>query len=92
VTDSCAAMAYLQTQVYDTIDSNDKKECEEFQLLTTNLFKVYAAGESSLMEGETPEYFSQRTELFDKLASFFPENMTQPKGNLIDMIPVDGLS
>jgi hypothetical protein len=40
--------------------------------------------------GETPPYFAQRTELFDKLVSYFPENMAQPKGNLIDMIPVDG--
>ncbi|KAK7101686.1 muskelin-like [Littorina saxatilis] len=88
--DSCAAMSFLQTQVYGTIDKEDKEECEEFQLLTTNLFKAYAAGDTSLMEGETPEYFSQRTELFDKLASFFPETMTQPKGNLIDMIPIDG--
>ena len=45
---------------------------------------------TSLLPGETPEHFSQRTELFDKLVAFFPENMTQPKGNLIDMIPIDG--
>jgi hypothetical protein len=28
-----------------------------------------------------------RTDLFDLLASHFPEHMTHPRGNLIDMIP-----
>lgn len=30
--DSCAAMNYLQTQVHETIDKDDAKECEEVQL------------------------------------------------------------
>ncbi|KAL8596859.1 hypothetical protein ACOMHN_060667 [Nucella lapillus] len=85
--DSCAAINYLQTCVYDTIDKDDPKECGEFQLLTTNLFETFAGKSPTLGEGEAPENYSQRTELFDKLVMFFPENMTQPKGNLIDMIP-----
>lgn len=42
-----------------------------------------------VIAGETPEHFGHRTELFDKLVTFFPENMTQPKGNLVDLIPLD---
>nr|KAG5711490.1 hypothetical protein BaRGS_025917 [Batillaria attramentaria] len=46
-------------------------------------------GRLLVTKGEAPEHFSRRTELFDKLVGFFPENMTQPKGNLIDLIPID---
>ena len=66
------------------------------KIQTTEFLPVGKAGVwptaslTSLLPGETPEHFSQRTELFDKLVAFFPENMTQPKGNLIDMIPIDG--
>ena len=39
------------------------------------------------VDGRNGEHFNKRTELFDQLVSFFPENMTQPKGNLVDLIP-----
>lgn len=29
-----------------------------------------------------------RCKLFEKLSSFFPESMTQPKEDLVDMIPL----
>lgn len=89
-TNRCAAMTYLQNQVSKTVNHNDPKEAQEFQLLATNLFKDGPSEELDVVEGEAPEHFSRRTELFDKLVSFFPENMTQPKGNLIDLIPIDG--
>ena len=31
-------------------------------------------------------HYSSRTQLFDTLVNFFPEEMTQPKGNLVDLI------
>lgn len=34
------------------------------------------------------KHYQSRTELFDQLVSFFPDNMTQPKGNLVDLIPL----
>jgi len=34
------------------------------------------------------EHFTSRSALFDTLASFFPEEMTQPRGNLIDLITI----
>lgn len=30
--------------------------------------------------------YAQRTQLFDTLVNFFPDNMTPPKGNLVDLI------
>ena len=32
------------------------------------------------------EHFASRTQLFDTLVNFFPDDMTQPKGNLVDLI------
>jgi len=29
-----------------------------------------------------------RTELYDKLAEFFSESLTQPRANLIDLLPL----
>lgn len=88
-TNRCAAMTYLQNEVSQTVNHSDPKEAQEFQLLATNLFKDGPSEDIDIMEGEAPEHFSRRTELFDKLVSFFPESMTQPKGNLIDLIPID---
>lgn len=30
--------------------------------------------------------YAQRTQLFDTLVNFFPDSMTPPKGNLVDLI------
>ena len=35
------------------------------------------------------ENFQRRTELFDLLVNYFPDHMTQPKENLLDLIPLD---
>jgi len=32
------------------------------------------------------DVFAERTRLYDSLAEYFPENMTQPRINLTDMI------
>jgi len=34
------------------------------------------------------DHYQGRTNLFDQLVAFFPDNMTQPKGNLVDLIPI----
>ncbi|PVD25090.1 hypothetical protein C0Q70_15588 [Pomacea canaliculata] len=88
-TDQHAAMKYLQNDVAKVVDHGNDKEAQEFQQLTTYLFKDPIKEDSETHEGETPEHFGHRTELFDKLVTFFPENMTQPKGNLVDLIPLD---
>ena len=35
---------------------------------------------------DVTEHFTSRTRLFDTLVNFFPDDMTQPKGNLVDLI------
>ena len=37
---------------------------------------------------DTSGHHTARTELFDQLVAFFPEHMSQPKGNLVDLIPL----
>lgn len=34
------------------------------------------------------DHYQSRTNLFDELVAFFPDDMTQPKENLVDMIPI----
>ena len=39
-----------------------------------------------ILDDPSTAQFQQRTRLFDTLVSFFPDEMTQPKGNLVDLI------
>lgn len=43
---------------------------------------------SSLCYSTTRDIHSLRTELYDKLTEFFPESSTQPRANLIDLLPL----
>lgn len=43
--------------------------------------KRFSAGFS-----DVDQTYAQRTQLFDTLVNFFPESMTPPKGNLVDLI------
>ena len=43
------------------------------------------AGSSSSTENERTYHL--RSALFDKLAAHFPDELTHPRGNLIDLIP-----
>ena len=40
------------------------------------------------VEDDNKHKHVNRCELFEKLSSFFPESMTQPKEDLVDMIPL----
>ncbi|XP_013065236.2 muskelin-like isoform X1 [Biomphalaria glabrata] len=86
------AMTYLQTELANVVDHNDPEETKEFQLLTSSLFPCTSARDHSDVndaedENSTP-HFTQRTQLFDQLIEFFPESMTQPKKNLVDLVPL----
>ncbi|XP_012154161.1 muskelin 1 isoform X2 [Megachile rotundata] len=43
---------------------------------------------SSLYCPTTRDIHTLRTELYDKLTEFFPESLTQPRANLIDLLPL----
>lgn len=55
---------------------------------------VFGVGRSDLLSPFLPppgfsdvdHTYAQRTQLFDTLVNFFPDNMTPPKGNLVDLI------
>jgi len=84
--DPLMALQYLQTQLAQMVDHADQEESREFQLLATTLFKDSSEEEDMLVDADVNEHFSSRTHLFDLLVNFFPEQMTQPKGNLVDLI------
>eukprot|EP00096_Caligus_rogercresseyi_P009359 TRINITY_DN3164_c0_g1_i1.p1 TRINITY_DN3164_c0_g1~~TRINITY_DN3164_c0_g1_i1.p1 ORF type:complete len:384 (-),score=84.31 TRINITY_DN3164_c0_g1_i1:218-1369(-) len=95
--DTCnplAAMSYLQGRLSSVVDHANPKEEREFQLLATCLFKGGGAKEDSTLNGDKgrtpPKYHDvtrdRRSDLFDELSKFFPPDMTQPKGNLVDVI------
>lgn len=56
----------------------------QYQLLASRLFQVPV---SKTCEDSNSSKHALRTELFELLASHFPEHMTHPRGHLIDMIP-----
>ncbi|KAK6176578.1 hypothetical protein SNE40_014836 [Patella caerulea] len=91
MTDPREAMVYLQTKLAQTVDHDDTDEEKEFQLLATTLFKDTLGDDERMGEVDTDydERFQSRTDLFDMLVNYFPDHMTQPKGNLVDLIPLD---
>uniref|UniRef100_A0A3P8UPD0 Muskelin 1, intracellular mediator containing kelch motifs n=1 Tax=Cynoglossus semilaevis TaxID=244447 RepID=A0A3P8UPD0_CYNSE len=79
------ALKYLQNDLSLTVDHTDPDETKEFQLLPSALFK---SGSSFIPLGfsDVDQTYAQRTQLFDTLVNFFPDSMTPPKGNLVDLI------
>ncbi|XP_022109692.1 muskelin-like [Acanthaster planci] len=83
------ALRYLQTELYETVNHKDEQETKEFQLLASSLFRPRLEVPDHLLTVHTEEshpHYSTRTQLFDTLVNFFPDSMSQPKGNLVDLI------
>ena len=74
-----AAVAFLQTSLSSCVNHKDVAEEKEFQMLAGQLFS----------QSEDKSHHSLRSDLFDKLVSYFPSNMTQPSGNLLDLLPLE---
>lgn len=81
--DPIAGMTYLQEKLAEIVDHSNDDERKEFQLLSENLFKT---SNENLSEGSQSDTFKARLALFDSLVEFFPESMTQPRENLMDLI------
>lgn len=83
-----AALKYLQTELFSTVDHSDTQKKQEFQLLPALLFKDGSEDEDLSLDRdpEASQHFTARTKLFDSLVKYFPDDMTQPKGNIIDQI------
>uniref|UniRef100_A0A8C6SC68 Muskelin 1, intracellular mediator containing kelch motifs n=1 Tax=Neogobius melanostomus TaxID=47308 RepID=A0A8C6SC68_9GOBI len=80
-----SALKYLQNDLSLTVDHTDPDETKEFQLLPTALFKS-SSDFIPLGFSDVDQTYAQRTQLFDTLVNFFPDSMTPPKGNLVDLI------
>lgn len=94
------ALKYLQTRLHSAVDHNDPQQVQEFQALATTLFQpqddtsigyvqAFPDDDSSSTPTTTDLGWrhTARSMLFDQLTQFFPEHMTQPRGNLVDLIP-----
>lgn len=87
--DRFAALEYLQTELSEIVDHNNKDQTKEFQQLASVLFQSSeTSGESEAPDTPGDKLFRQRTTLFHQLCSFFPCNMTQPQSSLVDLIPL----
>ncbi|KAG7169261.1 Muskelin-like [Homarus americanus] len=96
---SVLALKYLQTKLHSAVDHTDPQQVLEFQALATTLFQPHEdlalSHTHSLSEDEDSSsspcstdlgwQHSTRSQLFDQLTQFFPEHMTQPRGNLVWM-------
>ncbi|XP_011301120.1 muskelin [Fopius arisanus] len=88
---SIEALEYLQRDVSEIIDHGDEEQTKEFQGLTSVLFReqerldLQGNEDKEIMERELHQ---RRAELFDKLMEFFPETLTQPRANLVDLLPL----
>uniref|UniRef100_A0A667Z6M9 Muskelin 1, intracellular mediator containing kelch motifs n=1 Tax=Myripristis murdjan TaxID=586833 RepID=A0A667Z6M9_9TELE len=80
-----SALKYLQNDLSLTVDHSDPDETKEFQLLPSALFKS-SSDFIPLGFSDVDQTYAQRTQLFDTLVNFFPDSMTPPKGNLVDLI------
>ncbi|KAG8038628.1 hypothetical protein G9C98_007335 [Cotesia typhae] len=94
---SMKALEYLQKDISEIIDHNDVEQTKDFQLLTSVLFYEQNLGRhltkvtdiSSNMSSSdilAKEFHQRRTKLFDQLIKFFPEKLTQPRTNLVDLL------
>ncbi|XP_068714480.1 muskelin-like isoform X2 [Montipora foliosa] len=89
--DPFEALRYLQNELSQTVAHDDPEESKEFRLLASNLFARQQLTEEQMItdsESLSPpsDGFAGRTQLFDTLVAFFPEHMTQPRENLVDLI------
>ncbi|XP_037789855.1 muskelin-like isoform X1 [Penaeus monodon] len=99
---SVEALKYLQTELYSAVDHGNPSQVQEFQALATTLFQSpedCAMTHTPLLPSEDDPSLkaegsndlgwvhSSRSQLFDQLTQFVPEHMTQPRGNLVDLIP-----
>jgi len=72
------ALLYLQQSLTPCVDMNNEEERINFQQLPAKVFE----------QSEDLDVFNIRTKLFTTLLDFFPDEMTQPTSNLVDMIPL----
>ena len=82
------AVSYLRTDLSETFDHNNENERRKFQSLAALIFSgPDCLKDDSQIQCEAEDAcHTLRTKVYDRLIEFFPPDMTQPKGNLLDLI------
>ncbi|XP_021957307.1 muskelin isoform X2 [Folsomia candida] len=96
--DSLNALIYLQTSLSELIDHEDIEQTNEFQRLTLLLFPKDESTRKLPFDDSEEFHFLHRTKdeeqifkrskLFDSLVQYFPVFMTQPRVNLVNLLPI----
>ncbi|XP_046661321.1 muskelin isoform X2 [Homalodisca vitripennis] len=81
MTESLTALHYLQTALSEIIDHEDQEQTKEFQQLASLIFQDKKCN----VDGDCNSH-EHRFKLYEQLAVFFPESMTQPTANLLDLL------
>ncbi|KAG2171936.1 hypothetical protein INT43_001412 [Umbelopsis isabellina] len=77
------ALQYLQNDLSQVVDHSNPTESAEFRQLSSKLVMGVNQGKA-----KSYNFQSARSELFEKLLQYFPDNMKQPDGSLIDAIRI----
>ncbi|CAB4006393.1 muskelin isoform X2 [Paramuricea clavata] len=91
---SLEALTYLQHDLSTMVNHEDLDERHEFERLTSSLFSSKDGTDDACPSKQGAEFYSNdqvfvgRSQLFDQLVTYFPDNMTQPKENLADIIKI----
>ncbi|CAG2105822.1 unnamed protein product [Medioppia subpectinata] len=89
------AIQYLQNQLSQTFNHSDPEESRLFQSLATLIFRTNEWSPqprmcpemgSATVAVEPDLNYKNRTKVFDTIVEYFPEHMTQPKANLVDLV------
>ncbi|CAG0882896.1 unnamed protein product [Cyprideis torosa] len=80
--DPFAAMHYLQSSYAQVVDRNSPSELDALHLLPRHLFESISSEDAAARKTEG------REGVFSALGAFFPEEYTQPKGNLVDLVKI----
>jgi len=104
VKDPVKSVRFLQTTVSHVVDHSNKEEVDAFESLPLLLFKEdsdlnkeyhvvtlpssSSTHSSSSSSSSSEHFYSKRTELFDKLVLYFPEDMSQPRQNILELVTI----
>ncbi|KAK7582298.1 hypothetical protein V9T40_013743 [Parthenolecanium corni] len=86
--DKLQALDYLHSGFSHLTNTNSLEIEEQLQSMASMLFSEKQPDLKETLEAENRCKHQNRCKLFEKLSEFFPESMTQPVDNLVDMIPL----
>ncbi|KAJ1510516.1 Muskelin 1, intracellular mediator containing kelch motif [Coelomomyces lativittatus] len=73
------ALFFLQHEISAVVDHEHTESVKAFSNLALHLFQL---------EPQFADSFATRNALFDQIASFFPSSLQQPRGNLLELLPL----